>query len=239
MQTKKLFAIGLFITLPLLSYSQHETIHHDQIWVGYITTTDISKRYSLWNDVHIVPHSFSIMRTGLTRNISKHSTATAGYAFVWLPLEHNELKRHEHRPWGQLQLALPLSALFTMTQRIRYDARFKETINAGEIAEGYSFNHRIRYLISVRYNVCRGEKLNPFVTVSNEILLNFGKGVTYNVFDQNRLSLAGGMQYGNTQYQLGFMNRLVQTSKYQYALNHTILLWITQKFDTKKALKKN
>jgi hypothetical protein len=78
--------------------------------------------------------------------------------------------------------------------------------------------------------------VKPYVALSNEILVNFGDEVQSS-FDQNRLSISFGVERKQTQYQLGLMNRFVQQTSNQYALNHTLVVWIIQKFDLKKLLK--
>lgn len=216
-------------------HAQPRTIQtSNQLWVGYITDSKISQQYSIWNDFHWVPNGFALLRTGLTRNFTTASV-TAGYAYGWLPLGsgNDRLSRHEHRPWAQTQLALPLSEVYTLTQRIRYEARFREKVSKGEVQDGYTFSNRIRYQISVKRKLLNqpNTKLNPYLSLSEEILLNFGKEVTANAFDQNRISLAFGLQSRTVQYQIGLMNRFVQTSPSGFTSYNMVVLWVTQKFD--------
>ena len=223
-----------FLFSAFVASGQKKISHKDQLWVGYMTSARLSERYSLWNDVHIVPGSFAIARTGLTRTVFQGGSLTGGYAFLFLPGgSGDQLKRREHRPWAQFQLALPAGVGWTMTQRIRYDARFKEDMSEGEPASQFRFNHRVRFLVTFRKDLTKWEReaSTPYVAISNEVLLNFGKEITYNTFDQNRLSLSIGVQKEKTQYQLGIMNRFVQTGPSTYTLNHTLVLWLTQKFD--------
>jgi Protein of unknown function (DUF2490) len=212
--------------------------HSNQYWLGYMTSTRLSNKYSLWNDLHFVPEGFGIVRTGLTRSISDNVSVTGGYAYLWLPAKPgaSKLERHEHRPWAQLQLNVPLQKDWSLIQRIRYDARFRENTSGGEITDGHSFVNRVRLLVSIKKLLGNAEGVRPYAGVSNEILLNFGKEVTTNTFDQNRLSIFVGLQQRNTQYQLGLMNRFVQTSQSSFILNHTVVVWVIQKFDLTKML---
>lgn len=232
--------IGLmvFLSIPVMLSAQTKTVQsNNQIWIGYMTSSMITDRYSLWNDFHLVPEGFAVARTGLTRHFH-NTTLTGGYAYLWLPpgSGNTSLTRSEHRPWGQLQFNIPVNKSLSLTQRIRYDARFREKVANGEITDGYTFNHRVRFLVSVKkiLGTETGKSIRPYVSASNEVLLNFGKEVAYNTFDQNRISLAIGIQTPATQYQLGFMNRFVQNAPERYTLNHTLVLWITQKFDFRK-----
>jgi hypothetical protein len=220
---------------------QAKTSHDQQVWVGYMTSSRVSENYSLWNDVHIVPEAFAIIRTGVTRSVMNNAGITTGYAFLLLPAgAENKLQRHEHRPWAQFQVSLPSGSRWTMTQRVRYDARFKQRVKDGEVTEGYGFNHRVRFLFSLRRNLGPSveNRAQPYVVASNEVLLNFGKEITYNTFDQNRLSISFGLQKNQTQYQVGFMNRFVQTGPSRYTLNYTFVVWVIQKFDLRKIFQK-
>ncbi len=218
------------------SRSQQRTVQqNNQYWLGYMTSATLNGKYALWNDFHLVPEGFALVRTGLTRNFT-NASVTGGYAFLWLPSgAANELKRHEHRPWGQVQFTVPTGRRTVFIQRIRYDARFRQNMTAGEPDDGFSLTHRVRALSILKYSFGRNENtLRPYVSLSDEILINFGNEVTYNTFDQNRLSIAVGVQAPRIQYQLGLMNRYVQTGPATFALNHTIVVWVTQKFDFRR-----
>jgi hypothetical protein len=237
---EKLTVILFLLTLSGAAQSPARDVHHNtQYWLGYMTSTMISDRYSWWNDFHLVPEGFAVVRTGLTRHLDKTSV-TGGYAYLWLPAgaDKTALTRHEHRPWAQLQFNLPVSGPYSFVHRIRYDARFRENVAHGEIRDGYAFNHRVRFLVSVRRTLGKpeGRKMSPYVALADEVLLNFGKEITTNTFDQNRISLSFGVQGKKTQYQLGIMNRFVQAGPARYTSNHTLVLWITQRFDVKKML---
>jgi hypothetical protein len=240
----KLHPAIFLITLFGLSFTvtaQKKVDPNNQVWVGYMTSGKISERYSLWNDFHYVPESFGIIRTGFTRHLSTTAAVTAGYAYLWLSPKTGvtELNRNEHRPWGQLQLNLPVAETWSFTHRLRYDARFRENVSNGEITEGYTFNHRVRILLSIKKTIGNNpeRKLTPYLSLSNETLLNFGNEVV-TTFDQNRLSLSFGLQRKQIQYQIGYMNRFVQTGPSNYTLNRTLVFWVIQKFDFKKIVSK-
>jgi hypothetical protein len=229
-----------FIFLTTMIYGQAKTtVENNQLWLGYITSTKVSDHYSIWNDFHYVPEGFGIVRTGLTRHFSNHSI-TGGYAFAWLTPggDNKTLSRHEHRPWAQLQFNLPVNTKTSFIQRVRYEARFRENIANGEVTDGYVFTNRARFLVSLKRTIGNESKSTiPYVAVSDEVLLNFGDNAR-DTFDQNRISLSIGIQQKNTQYQLGMMNRYVQAGDGKYVLNHTLTLWVTQKFDLRKMIGK-
>ncbi len=224
----------LGLVLPGIGVSaQKQTAHNNQYWFGYMTSAKLSDKYSLWNDAHFVPGAFAIVRTGLTRNIFGKGTLTGGYAYAKLPFgSDNVLKRTEHRPWAQAYFASTPAQSWTLSQRIRYDARYRQRIEETGLSDGYLFNHRVRFLVSLRRNINKPRQGGDiyYAVLSNEILLNFGNQVIQ-TFDQNRISLGVGLERKKTQYQIGLMNRYVQRSASQYVQNHTLVVWVTQKLD--------
>jgi Protein of unknown function (DUF2490) len=241
---KLFFKTGFFLLLMLCSFKMRAqtktTIENNQVWIGYMTSTMVSPKYAIWNDVHFVPGSFGIIRSGLTRHFD-NTSFTAGYAYAWLNPggDKTSLTRNEQRPWCQLQFNLPVNPKTIFIQRTRYEARFRENVSQGEIVDGYTFTNRLRFMMSLKRTLGQttGKSPIPYLAVADEVLLNFGQNA-YNTFDQNRISLSFGLQKKNIQYQVGFMNRLVQATADKYVLNHTIVFWVTQKFDLKKMIAK-
>lgn len=209
-----------------------------QQWVGVMTNGRLSEKWGLWNDFHHVPGAFTVIRTGLSYKILPAMTLTAGYAQLWLPAPAEAgLPRAERRPWGQLVVNHKVSPRFFITNRIRYDLRYRQSLVAGSPVEGFDFNHRLRFLVGMRWPL-KGLEIKggtPFLNLSNEILVNFGQQILDNHFDQNRLWATLGWQLGNLTLQSGYMLRYVQLAgPVQYQRNHTLLLWLAWNFDFRK-----
>ena len=97
---------------------------------------------------------------------------------------------------------------YVLIPRLRYDARFRQDVTNGELSDSYSFINRVRFMVTLRKFLTENETSigKPFLNLSEELLLNFGKNVTYNLFDQNRISFMIGTQHKNMQLQ----NRLYE-----------------------------
>lgn len=236
----------IFLSLLLLSNfaselnAQNEVINNEQSWVGYMTSAQISEKYYLWNDFHYVPDGFFVARTGLTRRFFENLDVTAGYAYLNLPVtsEGNNLNRNEHRPWSQLVVNHKVSKKLYMTNRIRYDMRYRQDFGNGELFDSFTFNHRVRLLIGLRIPLY-GEKIMqgaPFLNISNEILMNYGRNINSpNYLDQNRFWVNLGWQFTDLSIQVGYMNRFVQPPmRTDMIRNHTLVFWVTQSFDFRK-----
>jgi Protein of unknown function (DUF2490) len=207
-----------------------------QFWVGVLTQARLSKPLSLWNDVHFVPEGFFLARTGLTFHFTEQMSATGGYAFGLLPVgTPTRLERIEHRPWAQLFYLAPFGGNWSLSERIRYEARFRQNVVDNEIADGFSFTNRVRFAVNLRRNLKEltfSTNYVPYVTVGDEVLLQFGENVVYNTLDQNRIIGGLGITREKTSVQLSYMNRFVQQATgSDYTMNHTFVVWFFQNFD--------
>lgn len=208
----------------------------DEIWFGYLTSVRLSRNYSIWNDFHYIPEGFAVGRTGLTRHFSNHLDVTAGYAYALLPLA-GELKRHEHRPWGQIVLPADLGNGFSLLSRLRWDLRYRQQVAGAEIAEGYAFNHRGRVQAVLRKSFPKltFNNIIPSVVLADELLMNLGKEVVTNHFDQNRISLMAALRHKGLMLQAGYMNRYIQSATPgSYTSNHGMVFWLFHNIDFSK-----
>ncbi len=207
-----------------------------QLWLGLMTQTRVSKPISLWNDVHFVPQGFFLARTGVTWHFTESMSGTGGYAFGLLPVGTPvALERVEHRPWLQLLYVATFAGSWSLSERIRYEARFRENVSDGELADGFGFTSRVRFALNIRRNfeeLTFFRDLVPYATVGDEVLLQFGESVVYNTLDQNRVIAGLGVTRDKTSFQLSYVNRLVQgATGSDYTMNHMLALWVMQTFD--------
>ncbi len=211
-----------------------------EVWFGYMTQTRISDRISLWADAHFVPGAFYVLRPGVTFHVNDAFNMTAGYGYLGLSAGSltRELKRTEHRPWAQTVFSSPISEHWGFLQRIRYDGRFRRNVADNQLADGFSFVNRLRFLVNFRYSLHQlrfGDDFLPYVTFGNEILFNFGSSVVFNHFDQNRVTAGLGLSRKGVSVQLGYMNRYVQlASGNRFVMNHTLIFWVFHNIDLRR-----
>ena len=222
--------------------AQEDFIYEDQVWVGYITDTKISNKMSLWNDAHFVPKSFLILRTGATYRFNysekvKGST-TLGFARLWLYARNSATPtKNEYRPWGQTTASFNLNK-FRITNRLRYDARFRQQIENNVLLDSYQFNWRLRYFLMAAYPIhTNTEKNTEWYGYSyNEILYDVGKNVTNGFrLNQNRFTVGIGYKFDNVRVQVGYINMIknppVEGTK---VMANTAMLMIFHNFDLRK-----
>lgn len=233
------FCCILIFVCQLITAQEKTHTHSGQAWIGYMTSVPLNEKLSLWNDFHLATDNFLIGRHGLTYHLSRQVAVTGGYAWLFLSTTNsNQLKRQEHRPWGQIMFTSTMPGGWQTQQRFRYDARFRETVAGGAIIDGdYTFNHRLRYMFNIRKTLDGSEfhSKAAFLSLNNEVLINFGSNVTSNNLDQFRVSLLMGKGFDSFVFQLGYMYRFVpQGTPLTYRHYHGVTLWINHNIKTKR-----
>ncbi|RYY90825.1 MAG: DUF2490 domain-containing protein [Chitinophagaceae bacterium] len=188
-----------------------------QTWTGYFNQSRLSDRWGLWLEGQIRTQddlldgfSQSILRAGLTYYLADNTKMTAGYAFVnHFPGDnHPDVSQPEHRVWQHLQWHTKYRRLRTM-QWFRLEERYRRRIAAdGSLAAGFNFNYRMRYNFLVQLPLSAEVKKGSFsLLANNEAMVNFGKEVVTNYFDQNRAFIGAAYHLNAADnIQLGYLN---------------------------------
>jgi len=219
-----------------------------QIWAGYFNQSRISKRWGFWLDAQIrttdnfVDSMVSLVfRPGLTYYFNDNNRATAGYAYmIHYPANNpGTISQPEHRFWQQFQWSINTKKA-RITQRIRLEERFRRKFeSANELANDYYFNYRIRLNLAMQIPLLGNayKKGSLSALISDEVMINFGKQVVYNYFDQNRF-LVGFNYYtdDNNTIFLGYMHQFQQLATgNDYLQMNVIRLIYTQNLDFRKS----
>lgn len=229
--------IFLFVLLPFLVLGQVKTEkeinQQTQTWVSINTVTKFSEHWGIIADAHIRSNdlfkgnNFYFLRGGVTYIPNNTVSVTGGYAHMWLaPIKEGwTTYSDENRIYQQAQLNTKMGKV-GVVQRIRNEQRWQEKMANDEPTGDKRFTDRVRYLISFNIPIFK-KKTAPTLVASDEILIQFGKEIVYNTFDQNRLFI-GIRQSMNPKwsYDFGYMNVYQQKSSgYQYDMNHTLRLF--------------
>ena len=124
-------------------------------------------------------------------------------------------------------------------QAIRLEERFRRKIlDDNTLAEGYLYNPRVRYNFALFLPLTK-KGLNPGglqFLLNDEIMVNFGKNIVYNYFDQNRFFAGLAYQINpHAQLQGGYMNLFQQQAAgNRYRNQHTIRIFYFHNFDLRK-----
>ena len=152
-----------------------------------------------------------LLRTGLDFYLKPSLRFTIGYAFVETYPYGEFAVQHafpEHRIWQQLLIPQDLGKV-KLAHRYRLEQRMIGNASTGRFENG-RYENRARYMAKATINVTNGE--HPiFVALYDEVFINFGKDVGYNIFDQNRLYGAIGYSISPAlKMELGYLYQVVQ-----------------------------
>ena len=98
-----------------------------------------------------------------------------------------------------------------LSQRFQIDERFIRNASKTGLLPGTTFNWRFRFRIQAEYDIWKKDNRYLKTIFYEEILLNAGKSIVKNTFDQNRVYAA--LQYGFNKkiaLELGYLNSFQQ-----------------------------
>lgn len=205
----------LFLCASLCTQAQEKEVEHlEQTWFAYFNQTRLTNKSGIWLDLHarftgnfIDDLGVTIGRLGYTYYLPDQTRLTIGYAHATQYGHDGAPNIPEHRPWQQIQWFEKKNWL-SMMHYIRLEERFRGVVEDGELTSDYSFNYRVRYNMSFTIPL-KGKQVvakTPFIFLNDELHINFGKEITNNYFDQNRLFIGVGYQFtSHLNAQLGYM----------------------------------
>jgi predicted porin len=242
----RILAVTILSGLALDGVGQQKNITvSEQTWLAYFNQTRFTNRSGIWFDGHLrftddfaERMSQDILRLAYVYYLHDNVRLAAGYAYITnYSGDDNIPNLNEHRPWQQIQW-FEKKRYFNMMQYLRLEERFKEYLNQGEVAEDYQFNYRIRYNMAFTIPLKAGgvQPKSPFVFVNNEVMLNMGKAIVNNYFDQNRFFVGMGYQFTKgLNAQLGYLNVFLERPSGSDFINaHAIRLFVFHNLDLRK-----
>jgi len=238
-----LFFSSALLLLTITGFSQTKNIIvSEQTWLAYFNQTRLTKKSGLWLDVHFrftddfaERMSQDIFRLGYVYYLHDNVRLAAGYAYVTnFSGEDDVPNLNEHRPWQQIQW-FDKRKHFSMMQYLRLEERYKQQLVNGEVSDEFQFNYRIRYNMAFTIPLKSGgvQPKTPFIFVSDEVMINFGKEIINNYFDQNRFFIGFGYQFTKSlNAHLGYLNVFLERpSGTDFINTHAIRLFVFHNLD--------
>jgi hypothetical protein len=236
----------LICTIAVGANAQRTIVNDHQTWLALFNQARFSKHWGVWHDAHLrLRDNFfdslatGIVRVGLTYYINDDLRLTAGYSYVgFAPEGTRQITLPEHRPWQQIQWFVKYPKVRVM-QWLRLEERFRQQVSNGtKLLDAYDFNYRIRHnaMLTVPLSKKGFSKGGFQFALANELHVNLGDAIVYNVFDQNRLF--AGIIFQNTDHsnlQFGYMNVYQQLAVgNRHRNNHVIRVFYNHNFDFRK-----
>jgi hypothetical protein len=151
-----------------------------------------------------------LLRTGIDFYTRNNSRFTIGYAFIEThPYGDFAVANAfpEHRIWQQFLTSQSLGKV-KLSHRYRLEQRMIGNSATGQFANG-RYENRFRYMAKFVLNVTKSER-PIFLAAYDEVFINFGKDVGFNLFDQNRLYGAIGFTLTpSMKLEVGYLNQHV------------------------------
>jgi hypothetical protein len=234
--------ISVLLTFAKANAQSDIRVQANQFHAWYTTNgiTKINEKWGFFHDFQFRRASFisetqqHLFRGAMVYNASDKVQLSGGYAFVrTFPYGDFPVRTDfdEHRIWEQVQVRLPLGKL-TFINRYRLEQRFLGDANLGGF-QNHRLENRIRYM--GRLNIPFDKKSYGYIY--DEIFMNFGKKVTNNDFDQNRLGLMLGYKITpKLSLEMGYLNQYLKlrsrtaTFQNRYENNHTLMTTVVTSF---------
>jgi hypothetical protein len=245
-----MFLIAISIKLP--GFTQKKVIEFEQVWLGYVNQTRITEKWGVWFDANIRTRdnftngfNVSFLRPGVMFFLSENTSFTFGYAFAnyFAGNDGRNVAMPEHRPWQQIMWAHRYPKL-RLQHRLRLEERFRRKVESPDkLGEGYHFNYRLRYNFSLSTPLSKKAFAPKTMSLvfNDEAMLNFGREILTNTFDQNRLF--GGFNYHFSQssiLQAGYMYTFQQQGTgASYRNIHTVRINFLHHPDLRKKKESN
>jgi hypothetical protein len=213
-------ALGAFLIFQTQFTFAQTRVHsrNEHAWFMYFGNHKISERFGLHLEGQLRRANFVtdpqqlLLRGGVDYYFKNQNRFTFGYAFVrTFPYGDFPVPQSfpEHRVWQQF-LTTQTFGQTKLSHRYRLEQRFIGNASTGEMSGG-RYENRARYMLKATHALTKDWKKPLFVAAYDEIFINFGKDVAFNIFDQNRLYGAVGVSASKTlKIELGYLYQLVQ-----------------------------
>lgn len=234
--------------LQLIGFSQVQTekvvTNQSQVWVSLNNTILLDNHFVALADLHLrrtdflESESFYMVRGALGYLTDSKRLFALGYGHYWYPPSGTNFHKYtnENFTYQLFQFNSNINTI-SVLHRFRNEQRWQQIMVNDAWTGQDKFTDRIRYLISFNIPIFK-KKSWPSLAISDEIMIQFGKDIVYNTFDQNRIFI--GIKQSITpkiSFDFGYMNVYQEKkSGYQYDNNHTLRLFFYYKNDVKSLM---
>lgn len=242
----KLFLLLQFTVVTASAQTTQKSVtHNTHTWISFNSNIYLDKHWFIMADAHIrengffASNSFIFGRLGLGYQVDNNLSFVAGYGnLLSTPTTPGwTTNSDENRLFEQVQFSSAYKKI-KILQRLRNEQRWQQIIANDQKTGKNKFSNRVRYLLSFTVPVFKNPHL-PQLVLADECLLQFGKDVVYNTFDQNRLFIGIKQRINNNlSFDAGYMNIFQQKSSgIAYNQNDTYRLFFYYNLHTKKESK--
>jgi len=240
LKVKMLIFIAFFSIFGFGQVQNKKVINEQaQSWISLNNTITFNKNWGVLADFHLRRNdfvntdSFYLVRGAAAYITESKQVLALGYGHMWIapsnPYYHNFT--NENLTYQLFQFNSRIGSV-SVLHRFRNEQRWQQVMVNDNWSGDNRFSDRLRYLISFDIPIFKKKTL-PRLSISNEILIQFGKEVVYNTFDQNRFFIGIKQSISpKLSFDFGYMNVYQEKkSGYQYDMNHTLRLFFYYKLE--------
>ncbi len=251
MINRLILSIVILVSMSPLISAQTKTINTNTTsWFAYVGSHKFADKWSLHIEAQLRRSDFFsnsmqvLLRPGLIYHITDNTTLSGGYCYVTtdpygvLPAK---VSFPENRTWQQLQFKSN-HGMTELLHRFRLEQRWVHAPvanSSGVFEPGDAvYTNRVRYMakasIPFKGKVIHDKSL--YATVSNELMISWGKNVKLNTFDQNRVFVGLGYKIPNIgRLEGGYLNQTIfKGDGITLEQNHTLSFWLFANFGLRK-----
>ena len=230
---KQYYILSLFLLFTIFANAQEKKIEYkNQQWLAYYNQLKLSEKWSIntdfqyrWGDFFSY-HTQFLVRSQASYKIATNLNSGAGFAVSGL-YSGTKVSKIEYRPYQEIQLKTEAFSL-PLDHRLRVEERFFDD----RITAANSFNMRFRYrlLLTVPlFKIASDSNKTLDFAIADELFLNAGHDIVYNVFDQNRILLSASAPLNkNIDISLTYNNQFAAKNS-AASYTHTQVFWLAIK----------
>ena len=219
---KNILLFFFFILNNYVSNAQTEknVDHQSLIWTRYYNQLQVNDKWSIHsefdNRVFINPNvqNLFVIRIQGRYKISEQVELGSGFAYFNVATQDPDIDSEFNKPEYRGQQDITWKQNWNkvgLNHRFQMEERFFQNFDREGLTTGTTFFWRFRYRIQGEYAFWKKEQQYLKAIVYDEIMINAGKNVVYNMLDQNRIY--AGLQYGinsSVALEIGYMNSFQQ-----------------------------
>jgi len=225
---------GLVLLILMLcisgeSLAQKQVNVSNQQWFQYYNTLQIGNQWAIQSDLGIRFRdelgdlSQTLIRSGIEYQWNNHLRSTAGFAFLTFHLD-GVRTRVEYRPYQELDLTETYGRVKTQ-HRFRMEERFFSATDESGLLSSFNFRYRYRFQAIIPLIHLKNEKKLVLI-VGDEILLNSGKEIIYNIFDSNRILIGPALHLSPNMDISVIYNHLFAQKNQPEMFSRTHIVWV-------------
>jgi hypothetical protein len=230
--------IVVFLSLLTTSTNllgQKSTINQNLYWLRYYNQFTLDKKF-VWHNELEERRFFDknrlnnlIIHSRLHYNLKPNTEIAIGLTYsLQNPQDPNSTSNlivPEIRPVQEFNYTMRINNKLSLQQRLRIDERFIRKNDGEKLLDGYSFNFRFRLRFQLIYKLKEEKNKNQTtLKIADELMINAGKDIVYNQFDQNRIYIGIQQELNkNVALELGYLKLHQQKASGNQFLNRDIV----------------